>query len=63
MMDYANWDGEEPSNLWNHTVSFSKIDNGGTVSIKDSNNKQILLSEKFFTQADWDYDRRFWVSI
>lgn len=41
MMDYANWDGEEPSNLWNHTVSFSKIDNGGTVSIKDSNNKQI----------------------
>lgn len=24
---------------------------------------KFFLSEKFFTQADWDYDRRFWVSI
>lgn len=38
------------------------INNKNLFSAKFAN-KQILLSEKFFTQADWDYDRRFWVSI
>ena len=24
---------------------------------------KFFFQKKFFTQADWDYDRRFWVSI